>query len=57
MPHQEILSDIPESDLDRVVKDFESEGATVTKKKQPDGNWTVTATFPDGKYPSRQRQP
>lgn len=45
MPRQEILSDIPESELDRVVKDFESEGATVTKEKQPDGNWTVKATF------------
>lgn len=47
MPRQEILTDVPESDIDRVVKDFESEGATVTKVKQPDGNWTVTATFPD----------
>lgn len=46
MPRQEILTDVPDSDLARVVKDFESEGATVTKEKQPDGNWTVTATFP-----------
>jgi hypothetical protein len=49
MPRQVILTDIPQSDLDRVVKDFESEGATVTKEKQPDGNWTVKATFPDDK--------
>jgi hypothetical protein len=46
MPRKESLTDIPESDLQEVVKDFESEGATVTKQKQADGNWTVEAQFP-----------
>ena len=39
------IIDIPESDTDEVVSDFESEGAKVSKTKQADGNWTVTATF------------
>lgn len=33
--------------VDQVVADYESEGATVEKIKQADGNWTVRATFPD----------
>lgn len=47
MPKTEILTDLPDSELAQVVEDFESEGATVSKTKQPDGLWTVTATFPD----------
>jgi len=39
--------DVPDSDVDRVVAGFEREGATVTKEKQPNGRWTVTAKFPD----------
>jgi subtilisin-like proprotein convertase family protein len=46
MPRTENLTDIPESDLQQLVGDFESEGATVTKKKQPDGNWTLEVQFP-----------
>lgn len=41
------LTDIPGGDVDEVVRDFESEGATVEKTEQPNGMWTVTATFPD----------
>ena len=48
MGRQEVLTDVPDSDVNEVVGDFESEGATVEKTKQPDGNWTVTATFPNG---------
>lgn len=47
MAKDRILTDIPESDLDQVVSDFESEGCTVTKKKQADGNWTVKAVCPE----------
>ena len=42
-----ILTDIPESDVEEVVSDFESEGASVKKKRQPNGKWKVTATFPE----------
>ena len=42
-----VLKDIPESEVDEVVSDFESEGCTVEKEKQPDGNYTVRATCPD----------
>ncbi len=41
-----ILENVPDSDVDEVVADFESEGATVTKEKE-NGTWKVTATFPD----------
>ena len=46
-----ILKDIPEADVDQVVKDFESEGCTVSKEKQPNGKWTVTADCPDKRTP------
>lgn len=45
MPHIEELTDVPTSDLDELVEDFESEGATVETTKQPNGKWTVRATF------------
>ncbi len=41
------LRDIPGSEVDEVVSDFESEGCTVEKEQQPDGNWTVRATCPE----------
>jgi hypothetical protein len=46
MPQIKELNDIPSDDVDEVVSDFKSEGAQVEKIKQPDGNWTVRATFP-----------
>lgn len=42
-----VLEDIPESDVDQVIRDFESEGCTVEKKEQPNGKFTVRATCPD----------
>jgi hypothetical protein len=47
MPRVEVLTDIPDSQVDQVVEDFESEGATATKTRQANGLWTVRATFPD----------
>ena len=47
MPRTERLTDVPDDEVDQLVEDFESVGAEVTKTKQDDGNWTVTATFPD----------
>jgi hypothetical protein len=46
MLRREVLRDVPEDVIDRVVSDFESEGAQVTKEKQPNGKWTLVATFP-----------
>ncbi len=43
---QTTITGIPSDQVDQVVSDFESEGATVTKSQQPDGTWTVVATFP-----------
>jgi len=42
-----VLKDIPESDVNQVISDFESEGCTVEKEKQPNGKFTVRATCPD----------
>ncbi len=47
MATEKVLTDIPASDVDEVVSDFESEGCTVKKEKQPDGKYTVRATCPD----------
>ena len=38
---------VPEAELPQVMAGFEAQGATVEKIKQPDGNWTVKAKFPD----------
>jgi hypothetical protein len=43
----EVVKDVPDSDLARVKAEFEAAGATVTTQKQPNGLWTVTATFDD----------
>jgi len=42
-----VLKDIPESDVDKVISDFESEKCTVEKEQQPNGKFTVRATCPD----------
>jgi hypothetical protein len=47
MAREEILKDVPESELQEVITDFESEGAKVEKIKQPNGKWTIKATFPN----------
>lgn len=41
-----VLTDVPDSDKEDIVKQFQAEGATVTTKRQPDGKWTITAVFP-----------
>ncbi|PSJ17311.1 hypothetical protein [Nitrosomonas supralitoralis] len=41
------LTDIPNDEVDEVVNDFQSEGAKTVKELQPNGNWTVRATFFD----------
>ena len=47
MPRIEELDNIPNSDVEEVISDYESEGAQVEKIQQDDGRWTVRATFPD----------
>ena len=48
MPTKRTLEDIPDSDVDQVVKDFQSENCTdIQKQRQGNGKWTVTATCPD----------
>lgn len=46
---EEIVTSVPDSEVEKVVLDFKSEGALVVKERQPNGTWRVTATFPDGK--------
>lgn len=43
----ETLENVPDSEVNEVVSDFQSEGATVVKNQNADGTWTVTATIPD----------
>lgn len=43
---KETLSDIPEEMLKEIVQSFASDrAATVETRRQPDGRWTVVATF------------
>ncbi len=39
------LDEVPESDVERVVSDFMSEGASVRKVRTADGTWRIIATF------------
>ena len=43
----EVVKDVPDAKVAQVKAEFEAAGATVTTTKQPDGLWTVTATFDD----------
>jgi hypothetical protein len=40
-------TDVPPDQVDVVVAGYEAQGASVVKKLQADGNYTVIATFPD----------
>lgn len=41
------ITDIPADKVDMVAADYEMEGANpVEKTEQPNGKWTVVATFP-----------
>ncbi len=49
MAFQRTLHHVKKADLDRIVGDFESEGAIVDKIEEEGTNpvtWTVVATFP-----------
>jgi hypothetical protein len=47
MPTVKVLKDIPESDVDQVIEDFETEGCTAKEERQANGMYTVRATCPD----------
>ncbi len=47
MPRVETLKDVTESKKQQVMEDFKDSGATkVEAKKQANGKYTITATFP-----------
>lgn len=46
MSKRKTLTDIPDSEIKQVVKDFESEGCVVKKTRQYNGKWTVIAECP-----------
>ena len=41
-----VLTDVTDDRVDQVVNDFKSVGCTVTKERQDNGKWTVTAICP-----------
>ena len=47
MARVEVLTDIPSGEVNEVAESFKREGAAVEIIEQPDGKWTVRATFPD----------
>jgi hypothetical protein len=42
---EETLTDVPDELLNEIIARFALEGAKVEKLRQPDGKWTVVATF------------
>ncbi len=41
------LTDVPDSEVDKLVQDFKDDGANpVSKIPEPDGEWTVVAIYP-----------
>jgi hypothetical protein len=50
MAYKSEINDVPPAQVDQVVQDFKIAGAAkVDKTQQPDGNYTVIATFDDAK--------
>lgn len=47
MSRVEELAGVPEGDLEQVVSDFSSEGASVEVVEEGNGSWRVIATFED----------
>lgn len=41
------MTDVPQAKLRTVVNGFKAQGASVEVKRQPNGNYTVIATFPN----------
>lgn len=47
MAREERLTNIPDSQVDRIIENYKRIGVQATKAPQGDGNWTVTAIVPD----------
>lgn len=47
-----VVNNVPDTDVERVMQDFWSEGASVRKERQQDGNWKIIALF----IPGRERE-
>lgn len=47
MARKEELNKVSNAELAQLVSDFESEGANVSKTKNPDGTWKVVAKWDD----------
>ena len=45
MQLQEVLDNVPDEQVEKIVQGFMSDGASVKKERQPDGTWRITATF------------
>ena len=45
MKKNRLLKDIPESEVDQIAADYESEGAHVERAKQDNGLWSILAKF------------
>ncbi|MEW6417521.1 MAG: hypothetical protein AB1480_05290 [Nitrospirota bacterium] len=47
MSKVEILEDVSDSEVQKVVENFKRAGAQVSTTRQDNGLWKVVATFPD----------
>ena len=52
MQLQEVLENVPDEQVEKIVQGFMSDGASVKKERQPDGTWRITANF-EGKTKSQ----
>lgn len=50
MALERVLTDIPDSDIDQLVIDFENDGCSATKMRQDDTLWALKAICPEHKY-------
>jgi len=47
MAKVEVLEDVTEGEVQKVVENFKRAGAEVSTTRQENGLWKVVATFPD----------
>jgi hypothetical protein len=47
----EVIRDVPDDQKTRIEADYRSLGASTKWEEQPDGKWTLTATFPQQDQP------
>jgi hypothetical protein len=54
--HTVIMNNVPDNEVAELVSDFEDDGATVSKVREPDGEWTVIAVYPTPHPVSAERE-